>query len=92
MICKKCGEKIPENTAVCPKCGAKAAPDGAEQAPPHGFRPKTSIVIIIILLAAMLALGAAAIAIIHMSESQSLNEPQSLTSEESYPDRSLPLS
>ncbi len=60
MICEKCGEEIPENETVCPKCGAENA--GQEiSIKPRGFSSKTNIIIIV--TAALLALGAGGAAI-----------------------------
>ncbi len=55
MICEKCGEEIPENETFCPKCGAES-PVQEISVKPRGFSSKANIIIIV--AAALLALGA----------------------------------
>ncbi len=60
MFCKKCGTEIPENEIRCSKCGASVETEPAAQRAevvetPRGFSNKRNILIIVI--AAVLALG-----------------------------------
>ena len=63
MICKNCGENIPDNMKFCTKCGTKIEvneePEAAEElAAPRGFSTKKNIIIIIIAAILVLGLGA----------------------------------
>ena len=55
MLCKNCGENIPENTTTCPNCGTTFPTVEEPTVAPRGFSAKKNI--IIILLAAFLVLG-----------------------------------
>ena len=78
MICKKCGEQIPENTKFCPKCGSAALDEelnvsaaGAERAVPRGFAAKKNIIIIIIAAVLLIGGGITAIAVVNSHSASS---------------------
>ena len=62
MTCKNCGEQLPENVTLCPKCGtdnsetAEMSAVEGERSVPHGFSSKKNIIIIIV-IAVLLIIG-----------------------------------
>ncbi len=69
MTCKNCGEQLPENVTLCPKCGtdnsetAEISAVEGERSVPRGFSSKKNIIIIIIVAVLLIISSVTAIAV-----------------------------